>query len=645
MRSLYAHVDVQPPGPLAAWHWPPFSGLLAEGRVHGRGASDNKGPLVAVLAALESYLTTSGLLPVNVRVWFDGEEESGNPHLAGLPARHSDRLRCDGLVVCDDTRLAAPDRATLVTGLRGSADLRLAVRGPARALHSGLFGGEVLDPALVLARLLTSLWSDGRVAVPGFYRRVRSAPPGLRTTLAAGRPPFRDLARMAAVPSAWLIGEPGWQPGERSTRRPSLTISELTTGPGRTASADCTGRGGADQPALVPGQLPREVAALVGQQILAAEPGRSAKPDKRPRGRRSDRDTAWPPARIGYPAGADRHVARAARAYTQRLNLPPPGPAPPVGRPGRDAGPLGAGTTGCTPPMNRSPWRTCIAAPRRSAGSWRRRLGDNSPRRLGATDPGRRCALSCRARRRLPRSWDTEARLEAYLARAQAAGIDLTVVFPVFNSDYAAANDRLARIVGRQPDRLIGFASIDPARDVRRTEQMIGRAVEVLGFRGIKVHGRDSLPGRAVCEAARRWGLPILVDVVRRPAIVEMLAGQYPDVNLIVPHLGGFADDWAVFRQVIDQIIRLPNVYADTSGVRYFDAATEAVRPAGPGKVIFGSDGPQLHPGVELRKVELLGLPPWAQALVTGGTILRLLGPGATVTKTPTRVMPSRGRR
>jgi uncharacterized protein len=159
----------------------------------------------------------------------------------------------------------------------------------------------------------------------------------------------------------------------------------------------------------------------------------------------------------------------------------------------------------------------------------------------------------------------------------------------------------------------------------------------VLGFRGIKVHGHDSLPGRAVCEAARRWGLPILVDVVRRPAIVEMLADQYPDVNLIVPHLGGFADDWAVFRQVTDQITRLPNVYADTSGVRYFDALADAVQRAGPGKVIFGSDGPQLHPGVELRKVELLGLSQRAQALVTGGTILRLLGPGPAVTWTSER--------
>jgi uncharacterized protein len=225
--------------------------------------------------------------------------------------------------------------------------------------------------------------------------------------------------------------------------------------------------------------------------------------------------------------------------------------------------------------------------------------------------------------------WDTEARLEPYLRRAEVAGIDLTIVFPVFNSDYAAANDRLARIIARRPGRLIGFAGIHPARDAARTQQMIGRAVEVHGFRGIKVHGHDSLPGRPVCEAARRWGLPVLVDVVRRPGVVEMLAGQYPDVNFIVPHLGGFADDWDVFRQVVDQISRWPNVYADTSGVRYFDALVDAVRRAGPAKLIFGSDGPQLHPGVELRKVELLELPPAAASRVTGGNILELLGSGA----------------
>ena len=224
--------------------------------------------------------------------------------------------------------------------------------------------------------------------------------------------------------------------------------------------------------------------------------------------------------------------------------------------------------------------------------------------------------------------WDTEARIEPYLERARRAGIDRTVVFPVFSSDYAAANERLARIVARWPDRLIGFAAINPARDAGRATKMIGRAVE-LGFRGIKVHGFDSYPDRQVCDAARRHGLPILVDVARRTAAVEMLASQYPEINFIIPHLGGFADDWMVALQVVDQMARYPNVYADTSGVRYFDALVEAVKRAGPAKLIFGSDGPQLHPAVELLKVRVLNLPPTWERMVIGGTIARLLGPGA----------------
>ncbi|MGD0699126.1 MAG: amidohydrolase family protein [Trebonia sp.] len=239
--------------------------------------------------------------------------------------------------------------------------------------------------------------------------------------------------------------------------------------------------------------------------------------------------------------------------------------------------------------------------------------------------------------------WDTEARLDAYLERMARADIDRTVVFPVFNNDYAAANNRLARIVAREPGRLIGFAAVNPTRDAGRTMRMIGRAVEVHGFRGIKVHGMDSFPGREVCAAAQRWGLPVLVDVVRRTAAIEMLATQYPDVNFIVPHLGGFADDWMVHLQVIDQLVRFPNVYADTSGVRYFDALVEAVRRAGPEKLVFGSDGPQLHPGVELYKIRVMGLPAAAQALVTGGNIARLLGPGAPSSPGP-RVRGSRPR-
>lgn len=236
--------------------------------------------------------------------------------------------------------------------------------------------------------------------------------------------------------------------------------------------------------------------------------------------------------------------------------------------------------------------------------------------------------------------WDTEARIEPHLARARAAGIARTIVFPVFNSDYAAANARLARIVRAYADELIGFAAVNPVRDAGRIGAMLGRAVEEYGFRGVKVHGLDSFPNRELCEVARRYRLPLLVDVVRRVAAVEMLAGQYPELNFIVPHLGGFSDDWMTHLQVIDQLCRYPNVYADTSGVRYWDALRLAVQRAGPHKLLFGSDGPLLHPAVELCKIRQLRLPPPAEALISGGNILRLLG---LATPAARRSPPARG--
>ncbi len=234
--------------------------------------------------------------------------------------------------------------------------------------------------------------------------------------------------------------------------------------------------------------------------------------------------------------------------------------------------------------------------------------------------------------------WDTEARIEPHLRRARAAGIDKTIVFPVFNSDYAAANARLAKIVRNYPNELIGFASINPARDAGRVEIMVRCAVEEYGFRGLKIHGLDSFPKREVCEVASRYRLPILLDVVRRLVAVEMLAPQYPELNFIIPHLGGFADDWMTHVLLIDQLCRFPNVYADTSGVRYWDCLVQAVKRAGPHKILFGSDGPLLHPAVELYKIKMLGLPRRQEALITGGNIARLLG-GHPIYHVPRRTL------
>jgi uncharacterized protein len=221
--------------------------------------------------------------------------------------------------------------------------------------------------------------------------------------------------------------------------------------------------------------------------------------------------------------------------------------------------------------------------------------------------------------------WNTDAPLGAYLRRARAAGIDRTVVFPAFHTDYAEANEKLARIVAQHGGRLIGFAFVHASRDSGRIFAMVKRAVTEWKFRGIKVHGFDSMLSREVCDAARAFRVPVLVDVVGQAAVVDMFAPQYPDVNFIVPHLGSFADDWKAQQQVVDQIVRYPNVYTDTSGIRRFDYIVQAVKRAGPRKVLFGSDGPWLHPGLELHKVKLLGLPAAAEALVLGGNLLRLI--------------------
>lgn len=233
----------------------------------------------------------------------------------------------------------------------------------------------------------------------------------------------------------------------------------------------------------------------------------------------------------------------------------------------------------------------------------------------------------------------TDAPLGLYLRRARAAGITRTVVMPCFHSDYEVANEELARIVARNP-RLTGFAFVHATRDAGRIREMVRKAVRDYGFRGIKVHGADALPTREVCEAAREHRIPILMDVTGRSHVLHMLAPQYPDVPFVVAHMGSFWDDWRAQQQMVDILARYPNVYSDTSGVRRFDYLVEAVRKAGAGKLLFGSDGPWLHPGLELHKIRLLRLPEDQERRVTGGNAWRLL----RMRDRPCRVAGSRDR-
>lgn len=222
--------------------------------------------------------------------------------------------------------------------------------------------------------------------------------------------------------------------------------------------------------------------------------------------------------------------------------------------------------------------------------------------------------------------WDAGAPLEAYLRRARAAGVTKTVLFAAFHSDYRRANRWVGELVRRNRSRFYGFVFVHAERDRGRIAEMVEEAVVQFRFCGIKVHRRDARISREVCEAARAFGIPVLYDVMSEVAAAELLANEFPDVNFIIPHLGSFGDDWAAQTAFVDMLPRLPNVYGDTAGVRRFDLLERAVRRAGPEKLLFGSDGPWLHPGVELAKIKALDLSPRAEQLIVAGNWLRITG-------------------
>jgi acetylornithine deacetylase/succinyl-diaminopimelate desuccinylase-like protein len=169
---LYGHYDVQPVDPLELWQTSPFEPTLKDGRLYARGASDNKAQHFAHLKAIEAMLATNGRLPINVKVMIDGEEEVGSPSLAAFVAENRERLAADSLLISDGP-MVAPDQPSIVYAMRGVVSMEVRLRGPRRDLHSGIYGGSVLNPAQVVAAIVAALHEpDGRVAIPGFYDQV-----------------------------------------------------------------------------------------------------------------------------------------------------------------------------------------------------------------------------------------------------------------------------------------------------------------------------------------------------------------------------------------------------------------------------------------------------------------------------------------
>ena len=226
---IYGHYDVQPVDPLSLWTSKPFEPEIRDGRIWARGATDNKGQLFAHLLGVAKSLEKDGELPVNLTFLFEGEEEIGSPNLAPFLKANRELLACDVIAV-SDTGMVAPGVPTMSYGLRGIACCEIVVKGPARDLHSGLFGGGVANPATAVARLVASLHDrDGRVAIDGFYDDVRPLASWEREMWATV-PGVTDADFLEVTGSPELFGEKGYTSSERTWARPTAEVNGIGGG-------------------------------------------------------------------------------------------------------------------------------------------------------------------------------------------------------------------------------------------------------------------------------------------------------------------------------------------------------------------------------------------------------------------------------
>ena len=225
---VYGHYDVQPPDPLDKWHSPPFVPTERDGRLYARGVSDDKGPMLIPIKVAESFFATEGALPINVKFMFEGEEEIGSPSLEPFIRAHTGLLAAD-VVLSADGAMWRIDEPSLTVASRGLIGLELTLTAASKDLHSGRHGGAVANPLNAMARLIASLHdADGRVAVGGFYERVRKLSAAERQAILGL--PFKDSDYLAQVGAPATFGEPGYSTLERLWTRPTLDVNGMWGG-------------------------------------------------------------------------------------------------------------------------------------------------------------------------------------------------------------------------------------------------------------------------------------------------------------------------------------------------------------------------------------------------------------------------------
>ena len=265
---VYGHYDTQPADARDGWSSPPFAPVIRDGRLYGRGASDDKGNLLLPIKAVEAYTATGTALPVGVVFVIEGEEESGSANFPAFLTHHRARLGAD-VAISADSAMWSNETPSLMLGSRGSVSLQLDARGPNSDLHSGLHGGMAPNPLTGLATLVASLFTpQGAVAIEGFHDGVRPLTERERAEIAAV--PFDEAAYRHLIGVGALVGEPGYTPLERNWLRPTLDVNGLWGGyQGAGGKAVIPSAAHAKISCrLVPNQDPAAVIAAIERHVL-----------------------------------------------------------------------------------------------------------------------------------------------------------------------------------------------------------------------------------------------------------------------------------------------------------------------------------------------------------------------------------------
>jgi len=264
---FYGHYDVQPAEPLELWTSPAFDPQARNGSIYGRGTADDKGQVHIHLKALECLHQLNGKFPVNIKVLIEGEEEVGSVSLWDYVERNKEKLKADALIV-SDTAMLGKGVPSITYGLRGLNYYQMELTGPARDLHSGVYGGAVPNPLAVLSELFAKLHDKNfRVTVPGFYDDVAKIAPAERKALNSLPWKKKDFERAVGAPG--YLGENGFTTVERLWIRPTLELNGVWGGyQGEGAKTVIPSKAYAKfSTRLVPNQNPQKIAKLVERHI------------------------------------------------------------------------------------------------------------------------------------------------------------------------------------------------------------------------------------------------------------------------------------------------------------------------------------------------------------------------------------------